>query len=331
MTLLTLIREELPVVRPTDRMTEDHPLRTWPPTHRLRHSAWLRAAAFLLLLFGGMIIFISVYMAIFGFDVVTLVFDGSRLSAVYDPPTLPHIAQLAAAVVAYVVLAFVMESRTWPYELAPRRGLGLFKGMLLGLLLISACVGVLAIVGVYRVESVNWGYDPWTALLTLGLVAAVSEEIMFRGVLFRLAEEGLGTLGAVAVSALFFGGIHVTNADGTWWGAAAIAIEAGILFGAVYALTRSLWWCVGLHFAWNVTEGPIFGSTVSGTSSTGSWLSATWTGPELLTGGSFGLEASIVPVVLLGLLGVALLVHLQRRGALVAPLWVRKQALAGQP
>ena len=326
MTLSTLIREGLPVVRPTDLLTEDHPWRGWPPTRRWRHSAWLRAGAFLLLLFVAEIIFMSGYLAVFGFGAMSI--DASTGSISFNPATLPYISQLFSAVVAYVVLVFVMESRVWPHELAPRRLAGLLKGLLLGLLLISLCVGVLAVAGVYRVRSVNWGYDPWQDLLLFGLVAGVSEEIFFRGVLFRLVEEGLGGLGAVAVSALCFGGVHVMNSDGTWWGAAAIAIEAGVLFGAVYALTRSLWWCIGLHFAWNVAEGPVFGSIVSGTGQADSWLVSTWTGPEILTGGSFGLEASIVPVVLFGLLGVALLGYARRRGCLVAPVWARKKALA---
>ena len=317
MTLLRLIREELPRVRQADWLTDDHPLRGWPANHPVRYSAWLRAGVFVLVLFGAYIIFSSVYLAIFGFGTLT--------------PALESLLQLLAAVVAYLVLTMVTEARGWPYELAPRRLLGLLKGMLLGLLLVSLCVGVLAVFGVYRVESVNWGYDPWMALLVVGVVAGVTEEIMFRGVLFRLVEEGLGSWGAIGVSAVLFGGIHVMNAEGSWWGAVAIAIEAGILIGAVYALTRSLWWCIGLHLAWNVVEGPVFGSIVSGTGRAESWLVSTWNGPSILSGGSFGLEASIVPVVLMGLLGVALLVHAQRLGCLVAPIWVRKQALTNQP
>ena len=317
MTLLRLIREELPVVRQADWLTDDHPLRGWSASHRWRYSAWLRAGVFLLVMFGTYIILSSVYQAIFGFGTLT--------------PVLEAGLQLPAAVVAYLVLTMLTEARGWPYELAPRRLLGLLKGMLLGLLLISLCVGVLAVFGVYRVGSVNWGYDPWMALLLFGVVAGVTEEIMFRGVLFRLVEEGLGSWGAIAASAVFFGGIHVMNAEGSWWGAVAIAIEAGILIGAVYALTRSLWWCIGLHFAWNVAEGPIYGSIISGTGRAESWLVSTWNGPTILTGGSFGLEASIVPVVWLGLLGVALLVHAQRLGCLVAPIWVRKRAATNQP
>ena len=245
------------------------------------------------------------------------------------------LAELAGAVIAYAVLVYYMEARNRAYEIEARRLLGLLKGILLGAVLVSLCIGVIAVLGSYSVTGINWGYSPWIDLLAIGVVAAVSEEVLFRGVLFRLAEEGLGTWGAVIVSALVFGGMHIYNPDATWWGAVAIAVEAGILFAAVYTVTRSLWWCIGLHFAWNVVEGPVFGSIVSGSGAQDSWLVASWTGPDLLTGGTFGLEASIVPVVLLGILGIALLVYASRKHLLVSPIWVRrsrlKQTITDQP
>jgi membrane protease YdiL (CAAX protease family) len=196
---------------------------------------------------------------------------------------------------------------------------------------VAICVGVLALLGVYRVAEIDPGYFTsqafLSAVLSTGLTAGIAEEILMRGVLFRLVEEGLGTWGAVAVSALIFGGLHLSNPDATVWGALAIAIEAGILFAAVYVITRSLWWCIGLHAAWNLVQGPVFGSIVSGTGARDSWLQAQWSGPDILTGGQFGLEGSIVPVILLGGLGLLLLIYAQRRHIMVAPIWARKAAL----
>jgi len=276
-------------------------------------SPWARLAVFALVFIGVAILIISAITA-----------STSDFSV---PDWSKPVAELVGALVAYGVVTMYTEARIPPFELAPRRALGLVKGLVLGLVLAGVCVGILAATGTYTITGVNSSYSPWSDLFVIGVVAGVAEEIMFRGVVFRLLEEGVGTWGAVIVSAVLFGVLHLSNPDGTWWGAASIAVEAGILFAAVYAVTRSLWWCVGLHFAWNVAEGPIFGSAVSGSGHVNSWLVSSWSGPEILTGGSFGLEASIVPVVLLGALGIALLVLAQRKGAMVAPMWTRRRVL----
>lgn len=318
MPLPRLIGEPLPHLRPIDLLTEDHPHRPYPTSQSWRTSAWLRWAIFCVTMFVAIFVYLSVHAAVAG-------------SFVYSEITM-MLAELAGAVVAFVVLSFAWEGRVWPHEIAPRRLFGLLKGVLLGLVLVAACIGVLALVGTYTVTGFNPAYSPWMDLLSVGVVAGIAEEIMFRGVVFRLVEEGLGTWGAVVVSAIVFGGLHLGNADASVWGAIAIIIEAGILFAGVYVLTRSLWWCIGLHFAWNMAEGPLFGSVVSGSSGIQhSWLTAQWSGPVILSGGQFGLEGSIVPVILLGALGVFLLVYAARCGVIVAPIWVRKRRLLAQP
>jgi membrane protease YdiL (CAAX protease family) len=248
---------------------------------------------------------------------------------VYQYPVSAALWQLVAAVIAYALLTFLMEARVWPYEIAPRRLLGLLRGLVVGFVLVSACIGILAALGMYRISEVHPGYNPWFDLLTAGVVAAISEEIVFRGILFRLVEEGLGTWGAVAISALVFGLVHLQNANSSLWGAVAIAIEAGVLLAAVYVVTRSLWWCIGLHFAWNIAEGPLWGSAVSGTTRFDTWLIPSWSGPDILTGGAFGIEGSILPVVLCGAVSAALLVWAARKGHIVAPIWARKKKLEG--
>lgn len=91
-----------------------------------------------------------------------------------------------------------------------------------------------------------------------GLGAGIGEEILFRGVLFRIVEEGLGTWAALLVSALFFGAVHLGNPGATLWSSATIAIEAGLLFGLLYHVTRSLYLCMGVHAAWNFMQGTVY-------------------------------------------------------------------------
>lgn len=308
--LRRLIGQPIPTPRALDGLTPDHPPRPHPPIHRWRDGVWLRALVFALVAVATVVLVTSVWFAI----ALSVNLTNSANAWL----------ELAAAVVGYAILVLVMEARRPPLELAPGRVIGLVKGLLLGLILVAVCVGLLALFGVYRATGWNGAYNPWPDILSLGLVAGVAEEIFFRGLLLRLVEEYVGSWGAVGVSALVFGLLHLTNPEGTIWGGIAIAIEAGLLFGAIYLLTRSLWWCIGLHIAWNIAEGPIFGSIVSGAGAQQSWIMANWRGPTILTGGAFGLEASIVPVILLGGLGLALLVYAQRHGALVAPAWVRR-------
>jgi uncharacterized protein len=100
-------------------------------------------------------------------------------------------------------------------------------------------------------------------------MAGVREEIVFRGLIFRIAEESLGTVWALAISATLFGVIHLIGPNATVLGALVIIFEAGILLAAAFVLTRRLWLCIGLHVAWNFTQCGIFGVAVSGTASKG--------------------------------------------------------------
>src|SRR6185312_21790 len=117
--------------------------------------------------------------------------------------------------------------------------------------------------------------------------AAVTEELLFRGVLFRIVEERFGTWVALTSTGVVFGAQHLSNAHATVWGAIAIALEAGGMLAAAYAATRNLWVPIGLHFAWNFAEGGIFGTDVSGQSGAGGLLHGELSGPAPLTGGEF--------------------------------------------
>jgi hypothetical protein len=129
------------------------------------------------------------------------------------------------------------------------------------------------------------------------------------------------------VTALLFGLAHRANPNATWFSSFAIAVEAGILLGGAYMLTRSLWLPIGLHAAWNFAEGYIFDVPVSGLPEQG-LVTAKLSGPVLLSGGDFGLEASVIAVVIAGSAGAWFVWTAARRGQLVQPLWVRKRDLA---
>lgn len=154
-----------------------------------------------------------------------------------------------------------------------------------------------------------------TSLAAMSLGAAVTEELIFRGLALQALEKLCGSWSALTITAVLFGGLHLANPDATLWSSTAIAIEAGVLLGAAFLWKRNIWFVVGLHFAWNTTLG-LIGIPVSGHASEG-LMTTDPTGPDLLTGGEFGLEASIVPVIVSLLIAIPMLIATHRRGNLV--------------
>jgi uncharacterized protein len=197
----------------------------------------------------------------------------------------------------------------------------LARGLVLGALLFAATVAVLCVIGVCTIGP-GAGALGALRMLAFAAGAAVTEEIMFRAVLFRLVERGLGTWIALALSASLFVLLHAFNAGATVISTLAIALEAGVLLAAAFVLTRRLWMAFGLHAAWNFTEGGVFGAAVSGGNAHGLFTTR-FHGGTLVTGGAFGPEASIVAIAICLAAGIAVLVAAHRRGHVVPPSWRR--------
>lgn len=202
-------------------------------------------------------------------------------------------------------------------ELAPRGAARMtLAGFGGGLLLAAITIAVLAAFGGYEIT--GWG-SLSGALSVIGMMCtiAVAEEVLFRGVIFRLVQGRWGSWMALGVSAVLFGLVHLVNPGATVWGAIAIAIEAGLMLGAAYAVTGSLWLPIGLHLGWNIALVGIFGTVSSGSEASGALVNASTSGPAWLSGGSFGPEASIVAMIVCSIATAALLVIARRRGRLV--------------
>ncbi|MGA8576534.1 MAG: type II CAAX endopeptidase family protein [Candidatus Cybelea sp.] len=211
--------------------------------------------------------------------------------------------------------------------LDPRHALrDLALGGLFGAILFSLVVLELALGRFYRIVATHatWGI----AIAALFFLAdALFEELLFRGVIFRLIQEWTGTWIALAVSAAIFGFAHAANPGATWVSSLAIALEAGVLLGAAFVVTGNLWFPIGLHFAWNFFEGPIYGTQVSGAVLHTSALAAHLAGPRILTGGPFGPEAGLAAIVTCLAAAIVLLAIAVRRRLIVAPAWLRSATL----
>jgi hypothetical protein len=208
---------------------------------------------------------------------------------------LTNLLSSLALLLVYALTIRLMEHRN-ATEINPIGGAPQFLvGAILGVVLISAVYAVL-----WGLHLTHYAAGTGTDGLIGGLVAmfsvAVLEELLLRAVLFRIVEDATGTTVAVIVSAMVFGVLHAFNHGATAISTAAIALEAGILLAMAYALTRNLWFAIGIHMAWNFTEGDVFGAQVSGGAGSHSLFKFALTGPDLLTGGAFGPEASAISV-----------------------------------
>ena len=159
--------------------------------------------------------------------------------------------------------------------------------------------------------------------IAMALSSSVFEELLFRGVVYRSVETWFGSWAALVVSSLVFGLSHLLNPQGTLEGALFIAVEAGILLAGAYMLTRRLWLSFGFPMAWNYTQSAIFSGIVSGNDAEQGLIRSTVNGPDSLTGGSFGVESSVLALGLCTTTGIVMVVMAVRRGKIVAPIWKR--------
>ncbi|AOS62191.1 CPBP family intramembrane glutamic endopeptidase [Actinoalloteichus hymeniacidonis] len=203
-----------------------------------------------------------------------------------------------SGVVAYRRLSRTVELRADVSELTPSgKWRDLRLGTLVGAMLFTVLMLLIGMFGGW--EQLAWG-SVGGFLATAGLMAcvAVTEETLFRGLIFRVLEERVGTVLALAFSSVLFGLTHLVNENATLWGTLSIGLTGGVMLAAAYLVTRSLWLPIGLHFAWNLTHAGVFGVVISGSDTPPEGLlNLTLSGPSLLTGGAFGPEASLLALL----------------------------------
>ncbi|MBA7641739.1 hypothetical protein ES703_49424 [subsurface metagenome] len=243
-----------------------------------------------------------------------------------EGPVQGLVATLFAAammLIFYATIIRFIERRAVTELAVPAMGRECGTGLLLGAGLYTVCILVLMVLGIYRVN----GFNDWHMLLpglAVTLATGVYEELFFRGGVFRLAEKWFGTWAALFVSSLVFGYVHMSNDAATLRGILSISTWAGILLAATFVLTRRLWLGIGFHAAWNYTQGSVYSTIVSGNEGSGAgFIKSSMEGPDWLTGGSFGVEASVIALLVCTSAGVAMLVMAVRRGNIIAPLWKR--------
>ena len=205
-------------------------------------------------------------------------------------------------------------------ELDPRKGVRQISlGLLLGFGFISLIMLIMFLAGGYHVRGIK-SAAVLLPVLIMSVQAGVLEEIMSRGIIFRIAEEGIGTWWSMSLSALIFGFLHLWNPNATLFSSISIALTAGVILAMLYVITRQLWVPIGLHIGWNFALGGIYGAPVSGGEPDGI-LAASFSGPDWLTGGAFGPEASVIMVAVFVVFGFFLIRKSIKDKSWVKPMW----------
>ena len=131
----------------------------------------------------------------------------------------------------------------------------------------------------------------------LCVVVAFIEEISIRGYVLRNLMQGMNKWWALGLSSLVFAMLHLDNTDITIIAFVNIFI-AGVLLGVNYLYTKNLWFSIFLHFSWNFFQGTILGYNVSGINTGKSLFTNTAKGSNILSGGNFGFEGSVICTIL---------------------------------
>jgi hypothetical protein len=207
---------------------------------------------------------------------------------------------------AHVFMLRTIDRKRWSYVWLGRdaaRPPKLVAGLALGALAVAVPVGALLTTGQLTVADAPDGAWWSAALLATAVLlpSAFAEELFARGYIFALLREAAGWKVALAVTSIGFGVVHVAN-PGANWQSLSVVVLAGFFLGAVVLVTGSLYAATLAHFAWNWFIAAVLHMPVSGVPVVGSPdYRVIETGPDWLTGGSWGPEGGVAAGLGLGI------------------------------
>jgi membrane protease YdiL (CAAX protease family) len=223
----------------------------------------------------------------------------------------PMLLSAAVAVAGYRWFVMRLERRPITELALAGAGRELWGGLGIGALLVMATYSVLLASGAFTIT----GAAATGVLLKPfpeQVMVAVFEEIVFRAIVFGMLQKFWGTKIALGVSTVIFVVAHMPNEGFSVLGAAMTAAASLALSGA-YLLSGRLWLPISMHFAWNYFSDAVFAVPVSGHPARG-WLQVATSGPAWLSGGTYGIEGSIVTGITWSMAAIALLTIAHRRG-----------------
>ena len=180
-------------------------------------------------------------------------------------------------------------------------------GLLLGLGLIVMGFGILIISKFLSIASIQFSFIDQLFYLSLFAVVSLNEEIAMRGYILQNLSSSFNKYIALVLSSLVFMIMHIGNPN-----MSAVPLFnlflAGLFLGVYCIHRKNLWFPIGAHFTWNYFQGPVLGFEVSGNDVDSIFIQSL-DGSELITGGEFGFEGSIILTVFM-IIGI---IYLDRR------------------
>jgi len=203
---------------------------------------------------------------------------------------------LLSVIVATSVTVLVYERGHWRLGFFVRPATAA-RDFLLGVAVASVLVLIAdaLIVATTGMRHARGSGMPWRELAAVFVPAAIHEELLFRGYAYQKLRTWSRNA-AIAITAAVFALLHAGNSGVTPLAIANILL-AGVLLALAYEWGGNLWMPIGLHLAWNVVSGPILGYDVSGYVAGATLFTTRGSGPEMLTGGIFGIEGSVWAVI----------------------------------
>ncbi|MDR0746080.1 MAG: CPBP family intramembrane metalloprotease [Mediterranea sp.] len=173
-------------------------------------------------------------------------------------------------------------------------------------------IGFVASIGLGAIEITGIAFDlsVLTGTFFVYFAAAAMEEIMVRGYIQGRLMTKMNKWGAMAIASFIFSVMHISNPNIDIFPLFNLFL-AGLLLGACYMYTRNLWFPISLHTAWNWIQGPVLGYEVSGSRMFPSIIQLHLPEENIINGGAFGFEGSILCTILM-IAGTVLIISLQR-------------------
>jgi len=219
-------------------------------------------------------------------------------------------------IISYIALFSRYEKRKVK-ELSAKH---LTKNILGGILLGAGLQALIMLVMYLRRDFVILSVNPFVTVLPLIVLmstAAITVEVLFIGIIFRITETWLGSWMAIAILTVLFWILHFFTPEGSWIASWGISMHAGFLLGAAYIFSRSLWLPIAIHFAWDFTSARIFGATEHGNIAEKTWLVSRISGPDWITGGFYGPQGSLQGALLCMTVGILFMIWNQRKNKIV--------------
>ncbi len=220
-----------------------------------------------------------------------------NLALVQDFPASVYIMYI---VVIFAVVFYFSKSLFWGKKLAP--------GLLYGTSLIGAVFFIEIIAGWVRIESFNFNPVLIFSFFVLQILVAVGEEVSFRGNIFQNLADETGIKTGIILSSFMFSAIHIpsfiySGLDIQRLTIAFIVVEILGAVASIIYLNYGLVSAITFHFAWNFLQYNVFNLNTSGEGI----MKISYTGTDMLTGGSFGPEAGVLGLIIVLLALMALI------------------------